>query len=151
MRLLLGLLKGAVAGAAVGVGFHFLNEAHDWSWLPWVMYGLAGTLVGVVCGAPFWKFDNIFTTGLKALVGFGVGVGLYAVGRLDAVNASLPFAFLGEGDTEAGAHLVNEYPIFGAAIGLLWGFLLELDESVGGDKKDAGGGATAAAKPAPKT
>ena len=143
LRLLLGLLKGAIAGAAVGVGFHFLNESHDWSWLPWVMYGLTGSFVGVVCGAPFWKWDNYMTTLLKAAVGFGVGVGLFALGRLDAVNAELPFALLGEGATDGGTHLVNQYPLFGATIGVLWGFLLEFDESIGSDKNKADGGAAA--------
>jgi len=152
LRLILGLLKGAVAGAVVGVGFHFLNESQDWTWLPWVMYGVAGSLVGIVCGAPFWKFENWVTTLLRAIVGFGIGVGLFALGRLDAVNAELPFAFLGEGSTPGGTHLVNEFPVFGATIGVLWGFLLELDESVGGDKKDKDASAKAApppTKPAP--
>lgn len=143
-RLLFGLVKGVIAGAAVGVGFHFLNPAQDWTWLPWVMYGAIGFIVGIVCGAPFWKFENWVTTLLRALVGFGVGVGLYALGHLEAVNAELPFALLGESDT----HLVNEYPVFGAAIGLIWGFLLELDESFGGEKKAGAGGAAAAATPA---
>jgi hypothetical protein len=130
VKLLLGILKGAVLGAAVGVGFHFLDESHRSGWVPWILYGVVGLVVGVICGAAFWKKDNWVTTILKGLVGFGVGVGIYA-----AFNAWLdfqtPFSIFGVNDVQFG----ETYPLFGAALGGLWGLLLEFDEGLGGDKK----------------
>jgi len=135
LRLLLGLLKGIVVGAAVGVGFHFLNPSHSLTFLPWILFGVVGMVVGIVCGAPFWRLDNWVTTLLKGLVGFGIGVGLYAIGRIDAVNVDLGFSLLGNADT----HLTNQWGLFAGVVGVLWGFLLELDESIGAKDKGSKG------------
>ena len=50
VKLLVGLLKGAVIGAAIGYGAHAANL--DLVWLACV---LTGALVGLLVGRPIWS------------------------------------------------------------------------------------------------
>ena len=50
----------------------------------WVTYGVIGALVGLVAGRPLWalitdKEGTTWVSVLKAVFGYGVGVGLYAL------------------------------------------------------------------------
>lgn len=123
VRLLFGLVKGAVIGAAVGFGAYRLGLGAGWNF---VVYGAIGLLVGLLVGRPFWShlFDpksTIWTGVLKGIFGFGVGVGLWALGtkvmpqwHVDAID---------------GTRALSQVPqAFGGVIGLLYGVWVELDD-----------------------
>jgi hypothetical protein len=148
-KLVVGILKGAVIGGALGYGAFALKEATEFG-NPWLTYGLVGGLVGLVAGRPIWsllrdKNATAWVAILRAAVGFGVGVGLYAliakVWNPSAIN-------------------VADYNIFtwpvtlGGGIGAVYGGLIELDDSFGDDKKPGGEpgrpGSSPGAKPGPK-
>jgi hypothetical protein len=129
-KLVVGILKGAVIGSALGYGAFALKEATEFA-NPWLTYGLVGALVGLIAGRTIWslirdKNATAWVSILRAAVGFGVGCGLYAliakVWNPSAIN-------------------VGEYNIFtwpvtlGGAIGAVYSGLIELDDSIGDDKK----------------
>jgi hypothetical protein len=124
LRLLLGIIKGAVIGAALGYGAYAVGVGAAWGWL---VYGFVGMLVGLLVGRPVWshlrdKGSTIWVSIIKAFFGFGVGAGLGAlVGRLDL---GLELTIAGETrDLLAWPFLV------GGAIGALYGGWVEVDDS----------------------
>jgi uncharacterized membrane protein YeaQ/YmgE (transglycosylase-associated protein family) len=95
--------------------------------LAWVTYALVGGLVGLLVGRPIWsliadKNATSFASILKAIFGAAVGVGLYALAR--KLGGDLRFEVMGE--TRA---LPQWQPLMGAAIGGLWGGVIELDDA----------------------
>ncbi len=130
VKLLVGLLKGAAIGGAVGYGAVALYDATGFG-NAWLTYGLIGALVGLFVGKPLWALlkdkntTNIIAI-IKAAFGFGVGCGLYAL----LAKAWAP-------DPEM--LVVGDYPLLywpptlGAAIGGLYGGFVELDDSIGDD------------------
>lgn len=138
VKLLVGLLKGAAIGGAVGYGAFELANATGFG-NAWLTYGVIGALVGLFVGKPLWALlrdkntTNIIAI-LKAAFGFGVGCGLYAI----IAKAWSP---------DPSLLVVGDYPLLywpptlGAAIGGLYGAFVELDDSIGDD---------GAKKPAPK-
>jgi hypothetical protein len=124
VKLLVGILKGAVIGAALGYGAYAINFD---SAVPWLTYALIGAVVGLFVGKPIWSLirDERSTTWiavLKSVVGFGIGVGLYAL----IAKAWDP-----------APQLVNGFDIFrwgptlGGAIGAIYGGFVELDDAIG--------------------
>jgi hypothetical protein len=131
VKLLVGLLKGAAIGGAVGYGAFELANATGFG-NAWLTYGLIGALVGLFVGKPLWRLlrekdtTNIIAL-IKAAFGFGVGCGLYAiVAKAWAPDASL----LGEIN---GNPVIYWTPILGAAIGGVYGAFVEFDDSIGDD------------------
>jgi hypothetical protein len=130
VKLLVGLLKGAAIGGAVGYGAFALANATGFG-NAWLTYGLIGALVGLFVGKPLWALlkdknqTNIIAI-LKAVFGFGVGCGLYAL-------------FAKVWDPAPGLLVVGDFdllywpPTLGAAIGGLYGGFVELDDSIGDD------------------
>lgn len=145
VKLLVGLLKGAVIGGGVGYGAVALHDATGFS-NAWLTMGLIGALVGLFVGRPLWSLlrdknqTNIIAI-LKAAFGFGVGCGLYAL----VAKAWGP---------EPGTLMIAGYdaiywpPILGAAIGGVYGGFVELDDSIGDDgaKKKAAAESTGPVK-----
>jgi hypothetical protein len=136
IKLLVGLLKGAVIGGAISYGAY---AAHlD---LPWITFGLVGVLVGLVAGRPIWQLikDKDATSVvamLRAAFGFGIGCGLYAlVAKV----------------WEPSAIMVSDVNLFGwplgIGIGAVWGGLLELDDAIGSDGDKAKPGEAPAKRP----
>ena len=132
VKLLVGLLKGAAIGGAVGYGAVALADATGFG-NAWLTVGLIGALVGLFVGKPLWALlkdknqTNIIAI-LKAAFGFGVGCGLYALfakawGPTDTVLGHL------------GSTVVNLYwpPLVGAGVGGLYGAFVEFDDSIGDD------------------
>ncbi len=124
VKLLVGLIKGAVIGAAIGFG---ADAARASFFSPWVTYGLIGALVGLICGKPIWNLlkdknqTNIIAV-LKAAFGFGVGCGLYAL----LAKAWAPSAMMVSGFD------IFSWPVsVGGAIGGVYGGFVELDDSIG--------------------
>ncbi len=142
IKLLVGMLKGAVIGGAISYGAF---AAHfDF---PWLTYGLVGLLVGLVAGRPIWslitdKNATSVVAMLRGAFGFGVGCGLYALINHFVLPATL--------DVGGGIDLYT-WPV-GLGIGALWGMFLELDDAVGSDpdKADKAKDGEAKARPDPR-
>jgi hypothetical protein len=129
LKLILGLLKGAVVGGALGYGAYALDLGGAMHWLT---YGLAGALVGLIAGRPIWalitdKESTTWASILKAIFGFGVGCGLYAL--VSRVWGGFHVT-LGEE-----TRLVQDWqPVFAASVGGFLGAFFEIDDAIGGDK-----------------
>jgi hypothetical protein len=132
IKLVVGILKGAVIGGAVGYGAYALATSTGIE-NPWLTYGVIGALVGFIAGRSLWsllrdKNATAWVAILKGAFGFGIGCGLYAL-IAKAWNPS--------------AIMVGEYNIFGwpvtlgGAIGAVYGGFVELDDAIGDDKKPA--------------
>jgi hypothetical protein len=118
VRILLGLLKGGVVGA--GIAYLAGRAGIVSGTTALLMYGLVGAVAGLVCGKPLWR--------LKAIFGFGVGVGVTLLARKFLSGVTLPIAAI-PGATE---HPFPEVPLLlGPAIGILYGSLIELDDAGG--------------------
>jgi hypothetical protein len=137
------LLGGALGYGAYAAGLD--------GGLLWPVYGLAGALVGLVAGTPLWKLitdknATSWVSVLKAIFGFGVGCGLYALVAKVWGGFELTLDFL-----EPQARLVQHWqPVFGAAVGGFLGAFFEIDDAIGGDAdgetKGRGAGSAPAAK-----
>src|SRR3954468_14669108 len=90
LRVVLGLLKGAVIGGALG--FVALKLGVGGGAAGFLTYALIGGVVGMVCGKPPWRQDTFWTSAIKGVVGVGVGIGLFWLGRklLGGIPLSLP-------------------------------------------------------------
>ncbi len=137
MKLLVGLLKGAVIGGAVGYGAFALQHSTGF-FNGFLAFGVVGLLVGVLVGRPLWSLitDKSATSWagiLKGIFGFGVGCGLYAI----IAKAWTPtFQIAGEPAMWP--------PFLGGAIGAIYGAFVEVDDATGEDAR-----ALAAQKSAP--
>jgi hypothetical protein len=134
VKLLVGLLKGAVIGGGIGYGAYALDGATGFA-NPWLTYGVIGVFVGLFVGRPIWSLirdqsSTTFTALLKAAFGFGIGCGLYAI----VAKAWSPSAW-----DISGFNVWAWPPTLGGAIGAIYGAFVELDDAVGDDKsgKDA--------------
>jgi Na+/proline symporter len=132
VKLFLGLLKGLIIGGAIGYGAYAAGLGGGWNW---VTYGLVGAFVGLLVGKPIWSniLDKNATTWvsiLKAMFGFGVGCGVYALVNNVWGGFRLHLDFL-----EPGARLFQDWqPVFGAALGAVYGAFVELDDSLDDSK-----------------
>ena len=125
LKLLVGIVKGAVIGCALGFGAHQLQKATGFG-NPWLTYGLIGAVVGLFVGKPIWRLiaDSSSTSWvaiLKSAFGFGIGCGLYAL-----VTRALDLNF-----EVSGYNVFTWQPTLGAAIGAVYGGFVELDDAVG--------------------
>jgi hypothetical protein len=133
VKLLLGMLKGLVIGAAIGYGafaLHLDGVFH------WITYGVVGAVVGLLVGRPLWSliFDRSATSLagiLKAVFGFGIGVGIYALVAKVWGSGGITFALpIAEGE-----RLIHDWqPVLGGAIGALYGGFVEVDDAVDDSK-----------------
>ncbi|MEZ4362481.1 MAG: hypothetical protein R3B48_19985 [Kofleriaceae bacterium] len=132
IKLFIGILKGSLLGGVIGYGAYALGQDHAAFY--WITYALVGALVGLLVGRPIWaviadKNATSFASILKALFGVGLGVGVYALVRRFA--GDLQIEMLGET-----RQLAHWQPILGAAIGGLWGGVIELDDAFEDSPKD---------------
>ena len=142
LKLLVGILKGAVIGGALGYGAHALGQSTGFD-NPWIIYGMIGAIVGLFVGRPIWslirdKEATSWISILKSAFGFGIGCGLYAI---------IAKAW---GPTWEIASVPNVFawpPTLGGAIGAVYGGFVELDDAMGDDKA---AGAKKLEKPEPK-
>lgn len=124
MRLILGLLKGAVIGGGLGYGAYAAGLGGGFNW---VTYGLVGFVVGILVGRPIWshlldKSSTVWTPILKGVFGFGIGVGIYAL--VGKVWGTFDLSLM---DQTRRAH---DWPfVLGGAIGALYGAFVEVDDA----------------------
>lgn len=129
-RILLGLFKGGVVGAAIGYGAS--RAGIHAGLVAMLIYGVAGAAVGLICGKPVWRQDTLWTPLLKTIFGFGVGIGLSFLARKFLSGVHIPIAAI----PDAAEHALPQVPTFMAAgIGLLYGAFVELDDAGGGDSQ----------------
>jgi hypothetical protein len=145
VKLLVGLLKGAVIGGGIGYGAYALADATGFG-NPWLTYGVIGVFVGLLVGRPIWSLirdqsSTTFTAVLKAAFGFGIGCGLYAI----VAKAWNPSAW-----NIGGFNVFSWPPALGGAIGAIYGAFVELDDAVGDDKSAPSGKDKEKPKPAKK-
>ncbi|CAN5792097.1 hypothetical protein BH11MYX3_BH11MYX3_13700 [soil metagenome] len=143
VKLLVGILKGAVIGAALGYGAHAAAEG-GFSLGPWLTYGLIGVFVGLFVGKPIWalirdKNSTSWIAVLKSAFGFGIGCGLYAL----VTKAISPHWVINGYDVFTWA------PTLGGAIGAVYGGFVELDDAIGDDKTPAKSGSKDQSKKLP--
>jgi hypothetical protein len=143
VKLLLGLVKGLVIGGALGYGAYALGLDGGFNW---VTYGLVGAFVGLLVGRPIWshvldRSSTSWVSVLKALFGFGVGCGIYAL--VAKVWGGAAVALNGE------SRLVQDWqPLFGGALGAVYGAFVELDDASDDKAKAKDGKDAKAEKPA---
>lgn len=129
IKLLVGILKGAVIGGALGYGAQALGEATGFA-NPWIVYGLIGAIVGLFVGRPIWSLlrdqnGTMVVSILKSAFGFGIGCGLYAL-VAKVWNPELEIATI--------KNVFAWPPTLGGAIGAVYGGFVELDDAIGDDK-----------------
>lgn len=132
LRLLIGLVKGAVLGGGIGYGAHAAGMYGGWNWLT---YGVIGLAIGLLVGRPVWshlldKQSTVVTSVLKGVFGFGVCVGIYAL--VAKAWGSFDLAIADE------TRRMHDWPyVFGGALGALYGAFVEVDDAVPSDPKKA--------------
>ena len=131
-KLLVGILKGAVIGGALGYGALALGQATGFG-NPWIVYGLIGAIVGLFVGRPIWslirdKDSTSVIAILKSVFGFGIGCGLYAL-VAKVWNPSLAISTI--------ENVFAWSPTLGGAIGAIYGGFVEIDDAMGDDKPAA--------------
>ena len=131
-KLLVGILKGAVIGGALGYGAYALWQSTGFG-NPWIIYGLIGAIVGLFVGRPIWslirdKDSTSVIAILKSVFGFGIGCGLYAL-VAKVWNPTLAIATV--------ENVFAWPPTLGGAIGAVYGGFVELDDAMGDDKPAA--------------
>ena len=128
LRLLLGIVKGGVVGA--GIGYLASRAGISGGAVAIAVYGSIGAAVGLICGRPLWRQETIWTPILKALFGFGLGIGAGFAGRKFLGGVHLPLALI----PGAAERALPEVPgLFGPMIGILYGVFVEVDDAVGSD------------------
>jgi hypothetical protein len=128
VRLLLGILKGGVVGA--GIGYLASRAGISTGAVAIAVYGAIGAAVGLICGRPLWRQETIWTPILKAIFGFGLGIGAGFAGRKFLGGVHIPLALI-PGATEGA--LPDVPGLFGPMIGVLYGVFVELDDAGGGE------------------
>jgi hypothetical protein len=123
VRVLLGIVKGGLIGAAVGFGAAKVGFGGGIT--AWVVYGVVGFLTGIVCGRALWRQETLVTPLLKGIVGVLIGLGLYWVATKVLGGMTLPLtAALGAPN----APLVQVPQLLAPAIGILYGIFVEIDD-----------------------
>ena len=123
-NLVLGLIKGGVIGGAVGYGAYAAGLDGGFNWLT---YGLIGAFVGMLVGRPLWSHladdrSTAVTSIIKAVFGYGVCVGLYALVAKAWGGFDLTIA-------DETHNVYNWTFILGAAIGGVYGAWVEADDA----------------------
>ena len=142
LRVVLGILKGAIVGVAVGAGAWKLGLGGGW--IAFGAYGLIGALVGVVCGKPLWKQETLWTPLLKGIFGFAIGCGLYWGARKLLGGTAFPFA--AAVGAPADRPLIEIPYLLGPLVGLIYGVFVEVDDGAKAPPPAAKGAAAGAKK-----
>lgn len=142
-RLLFGIIKGGLVGGALGLLASKLGVSTGAVAI--LFYGAVGAVVGLVCGRPIWKQETIWTPILKAVFGFGLGVAAAWAGHKWLGGLRFPIAQI----PGAMEHAFPDVPgLFGPAVGILYGVLVEVDDA---GSSDAARAAKSSAAPAKST
>ncbi|HET6613390.1 MAG TPA: hypothetical protein VFG83_15440 [Kofleriaceae bacterium] len=123
IRLGSGFIKGAVIGGALGYGAYAAGLSGGFEW---VLCAVTGAVVGLLCGRPVWAhlFDRsstVWVAVIKAVVGAGIAVGLFAAAR---AWGGMDLSLLGE------TRNALDWPfVVAGAVGALYGAWVEADDA----------------------
>jgi hypothetical protein len=132
VRLLLGIIKGGLIGAALG--FAATRLGITGGTLAFAVYAAVGFVVGLVCGKALWRQETLWTPALKGLVGAVLTTGLYWGATKLLGGLTLPItAQLGAPNVP----VVGVPLLLAPLLGIVYGVFIELDD---GEKKQADGG-----------
>jgi hypothetical protein len=132
-RVILGLLKGGVVGAAIGAGAFKLGITGGL--LAVVTYAVIGGVAGMLCGRPPWRQDTVWTTALKGIFGAVVGGALYwGAGKL---FGGTHLAFVSKLGVPGDRPLIDIPLLLGPVVGALWGIFVEIDDGGSAGKDGA--------------
>lgn len=139
MGAIIGLLKGGIVGGGLGFAFIYLGPLSRAGWANYLLYGLIGAVVGLIAGRPFWRKrpdggSNIVVPAVRAVLGAGLSIGLYALVVKVLGDPTLSFAASwpqigAAADAKAAATTVARLPyLLGGLIGIAYGVFVELDD-----------------------
>lgn len=139
MRAIIGLFKGAIVGGGLGFGFIYLGPLARAGWANYLLYGLIGALVGLIAGRPFWRKrpdggSNIVVPAVRAVLGAGLSIGLYALVVKALGDPALSFAsgwpqIGAAADAKATVTSIGRLPyVLGGLIGIAYGVFVEIDD-----------------------
>ena len=145
LRVLLGILKGAIIGGVIGYAAFRVGLGHGAT--GYLIYAATGFAVGLICGKAIWKQETLWTPALKGLFGAGVLSGLYwgATKLFGTTSVPLP---LPASLVPAGAPLVDLPQLLAPALGVVYGVFVEVDD--GGDSKKLAASKAQAQLPGPQ-
>ncbi|HJX62402.1 MAG TPA: hypothetical protein VJ860_00450 [Polyangia bacterium] len=126
VRVLLGLVKGGIVGAAVG--FAALRVGVGAGATAWLVYGAVGFLVGLVCGKPPWRQETIWTSIVKGVIGLAVCMGLFWVAGKLLGGMQAPAQLVAPLGLTDGQALVSVPALLGPLIGIVYGVFVEVDD-----------------------
>jgi hypothetical protein len=132
LRVLLGILKGAIIGGAVGFAASRVGLGQGAT--GYLVYGGTGFLVGLICGKAIWRQETLWTPALKGLFGAGILSGLYW-GATKVLGGMMPPLALPAEFAPANTALVNLPQLLAPALAIVYGIFVEVDD--GGDSKNA--------------
>jgi len=136
LRVLLGLVKGGIVGAAVGFAASRVGLGSGAT--AWLVYGVVGFLVGLVCGKPPWRQETLWTSIVKGVIGLAVCMGLFWVAGKVLGGMQAPAQLLGALGITEGRALVSVPALLGPLIGIVYGVFVEVDD--GGKSAPTGKG-----------
>jgi hypothetical protein len=136
VRVLLGLIKGGIVGAVVGIAASRVGLGAGAT--AWLVYGVVGFLVGLVCGKPPWRQETIWTSIVKGVIGLAVCMGLFWVARKVFGGMQAPAQLLAPLGVTHGQAIVTVPALLGPLIGIVYGVFVEVDD--GGKSAPAGKG-----------
>jgi hypothetical protein len=132
LRVLLGILKGAVIGGAIGYGASRVGLGHGAT--GYLIYAGTGFLVGLVCGKAIWRQETLWTPALKGLFGAGILSGLYW-GATKVLGHMMPPLALPSSFAPPATALIDLPQLLAPALAVVYGVFVEVDD--GGDAKAA--------------
>ena len=133
MRVIIGLVKGALIGGGLGYAFVQLGSLGKHGLAHYLLYALIGAVVGLVAGRPLWRQETLWTPAIKAVFGVAVCIGLYAV----------VVELLGDPNLRAVGLTgrASAFPyLLGAVVGVVYGVFVEVDDGGKKDKDNASKG-----------
>ena len=135
IRLILGLVKGAVLGA--GIGYGAMRLGFTSGSFAFAMAAGVGLVVGFFCGKAPWRQETIITPILKGLIGAGLCIGLFWIVRKVLGGVSVPGAILPALSLKDGATLLDAPVLLAGVVGAVYGAFVELDDGGGKSEKKA--------------
>ena len=115
--IILGALKGLVAGAVIGLVFGLLDAKHHLFWTKILLGGTVGAAVGLVAGRPIWRSTSAGHAMFKCVVGAILGLLLMAIVYWIEPTGAFETRF------------TSGYLPFSALLGAAWGTFVEWDDS----------------------
>ncbi|MGC9985377.1 MAG: hypothetical protein ABSF35_17315 [Polyangia bacterium] len=126
VRVLLGLVKGGIVGAVVGVAASRVGLGAGAT--AWLVYGAVGFLVGIACGKPPWRQETVWTSIVKGVVGLAVCMGLYWVAHKLLGEMQAPALLLAPLGVADGKALASVPALLGPLVGIVYGVFVEVDD-----------------------